>query len=459
MNRLVPALFLAAAASAMLSACGGGGAVTTPPPPPPPPPRGQLLATDAATTVSKTVIDAYDADQAMGPTRPGETASCAVTVRRIHYATPGPGRSILTASAGLLVPTGTGCSGQRPLVSIQHGTSLSAAFDAADPASDIVLMAAKYYASHGYVAVIPDYLGYGVSRAQVSVHPYLIAEADAAAVVDGMRAARQWFATSDGLASGITLASGVLLTGTSEGGYISMATQRTMERDFPSEFSIAANVAISGSYDLANEVLDDLANADAAGNSDTAAATFLLTSYQAVYGDVYTRPDTVFQPPWAAGVGGLLPSTRFGSGTQLIRACLLPFNLDTAPSPPPSCDPAPLLQPQFVADFQHSTPGKPGGIARAHIDDNDLVNPAWRPSGPLLPCYGGLDDTARMNAQAAVAALAVPAVDVQVSGPAFIVSWMVANRHAADYHGRVEAGGCTAYARYMVFDEVVPPLR
>lgn len=459
MTRSIVALFAAAAAGASLTACGGGGGSSIAAPPPPPA-RGTLLGTANAASLSKAAIDSYDADGSLGPVQPGETASCAVSVLQLQYATIDPSGANVHASAGLLVPSGTGCTGLRPLVALAHGTVVSAAFDASDPSSEVVLASAKYFASHGYVVVIPDYLGYGVSRAYTTVHPYVMAEADAATVIDAVRAARQWFGTSDGAGSGVALSGTLLLTGTSEGGYIAMATQRTMERDFPAEFSIAASVPISGPYDLSSEVLYDLKSADAQGNSDSGAATFLLTSYQAGYGDLYAQPSDAFRSPWDADVAGLFPSTVFTTEAQAIKACKIPVNVDTAPSPPPAgCSSSnPLLQAQFVADYLAATAGTPGGVARAHVDDNDLVTSGWSPASTTVPCYGDLDTMAAANARAAAQAFQVTAVDVQTTGPAFIVSWMRANANSPSYHGTIEAGGCTAYARYAVFDPLVTPV-
>jgi hypothetical protein len=416
------------------------------------------VGTANASSLSKATIDSYDANGAQGPIKPGESASCDVSVLQLQYATIAPSGDRVDASAGLLVPSGSGCTGARPLVALEHGTVISTAFDASDPTSAVVLSSAKYFASHGYVVVIPDYLGYGLSRSFTEVHPYVVAEADAATVIDAMRATRAWFGTSDGKASGVTLSGKLLLTGTSEGGYIAMATQRTMERDFGSEFPLAAVVPISGPYDLSAEVLYDLKSADAQGNSDSGAAAFLLTSYQATYGDIYTQTSDVFQSPWDADVTNLFPSPIYSTEAQAIKGCKIPVNIDAAPSPPPSCNANPLLQAGFVADYEASTSGTPGGVARGHVADNDLVTSAWAPVAPQVPCYGDLDTTATGNALAAAKAFGVTAIDVQTTGPAFIVSWMKANANAPDYHGGVEAAGCTAYARYAVFDKLVTPL-
>jgi hypothetical protein len=457
MNRNLAALFAAASTAGLVACGGGGGGSSVAPPPPPPGPRGTLISTSTATTLSTTTIDGFNADASMAPVDPGEAATCDVSVRQIVYSTITPQGTPINASGGLLVPAGSGCSGAHPLLSMQHGTSTTSSFDGSDPNAPLTLAMAKYFTSHGYVVVVPDYLGYGVSTS-LGYHPYVNAEADAAAVIDAIRATRAWFATSEGQASGAKLSSKLFLTGTSEGGYISMATQRTMERDFPAEFVITANVPTSGPYDLGTEVMTDLMTADSTDNSATGSATFLLTSYQDIYGDIYSSTTQVFRSPWSGTVEGLFPGV-YGSATAAMKDCKIPFNIDTAPSPPMgSCSTEPLLQAQFVTDYENGNSGTPGGIARAHVEANGLLQ-SWKNVAPMTLCYGSLDPMAQTNALAAGTFFGIVPVDVQSTGPAFITSWMVANSTGSkDYHGQVEAPGCTAYARYAVFDTFVTPL-
>jgi hypothetical protein len=424
--------------------------------------RGTIVATGTTSTISTATIDAFAADQTNGPSKPGETATCAVTLRRLDYATIDPTGAAVAASAGLLVPTGTGCTGARPLLSAQHGTATLATFDGADPTAPLPLMAARYFASHGYIVVIPDYLGYGASQADMTYHPYVAAEANASTVIDGVRAARQWFATAEGVASGVTLDGELFLFGTSEGGYVTLATERAMQRDFAAEFPLTTVVPTSGSYDLPTEVMDDLQFADAAGDSESGSAAFLITSYQQLFGDIYAAPADVFQSPWADTVTGLFPGV-YSAYSKAMDACQIPFDVVTSPGPAVgSCPRNALLQPAFVADYLAGTPGTAGAAMRGHVDANSLVSPAWAPGAPTVLCYGSLDTMAQANTLTAAAALGLPpadVADVQVSGPAYITDWVAGATHAGlEYHGQVEAPACTAYARYVVMDALVAPL-
>lgn len=462
MSRNLVALFSAVA----LSACGGGSGETAPAPPPPPPgqPRGTLLGTEKLSTKSTAEIDAFGADGSKGPIKPGETATCAATFRQIDYVTVDPQGATVTASAGLLVPVGNAaCTQSRPLLSFQHGTSDTDTFEGANAGGTLSQTLAKYFVSHGYVVVVPDYLGYGAAVGRY--HPYVVAEAEAATVIDAVRAARNWIAGADGVASGVTLGSQLFLSGTSEGGYITMATHRTMERDFPGEFRITADVPVSGPYDLATEVMNDLLYADATRNEEAGATAFLLSGMQNTYGDIWRTPSDVFQPPWDQTAPRLFPSAVYSSDTDALQACQIPFNITVSPSRPiGNCARNPLLQPTFVSDYMASRPATAGGIARAHVEANGLLQ-GWANGGrslaPMSVCYGDLDPTAEANALAAGAYLAIPAVDVQTAASGaddFIVAWMAqvsANPGNLQYHGGIEAPGCTAYARYQVFDPLV----
>jgi len=95
MTSHIVTLFATVAATASLVACGGGSGYsnTAPGSPPPPPPgaaRGTLLGTENLSSKSQGEIDAFGSDGSKGPIAPGETATCAVTMRQINYVTVDP---------------------------------------------------------------------------------------------------------------------------------------------------------------------------------------------------------------------------------------------------------------------------------------------------------------------------------------------------------------------------------
>lgn len=60
-----------------------------------------------------------------------------------------------------------------------------------------------------------------------------------------LRATKQWFADNN-----ISTNGQLFTTGYSEGGYAALATQKSIQEDFPSDFTVTASVPASGSYDM-----------------------------------------------------------------------------------------------------------------------------------------------------------------------------------------------------------------
>jgi pimeloyl-ACP methyl ester carboxylesterase len=287
------------------------------------------------------------------------------------------------------------------------------------------------FGAFGYAAVMPDYLGYGAST--LGYHPYLDARSNADVTMDAVRAARN---CTSGAKPG--LGEQLFLTGTSEGGYVTMATQRAMEALGTNEFRIAAVVSTSGPYALADSTLEMIGNNDGVPGY----AWMQLQGYQNSYGDVYAAATDVFQQPYASepGFETLLPNRQ--SMAKLTHSGLLPSVLEGANG---------LLTDSFVQRYL-ADPNEP---ARQHVQANDLRT--FAPVAPLAVCYGAKDPQAMSNAQAAVAYFATRGV---VATPTDIqtvpeLQGFIAQMGNQDYHGNVEAPACSAWARQTMFD----PLR
>lgn len=105
---------------------------------------------------------------------------------RIVYRTPAAVGDSLTLASGLVAaPVSSECS--FPLVSYHHGS-----FYYDEVLSELTGSSDQHYvgipfAANGYVAALPDYLGYGATPVD-HLHPYIHAETEASAVVDMLRA-------------------------------------------------------------------------------------------------------------------------------------------------------------------------------------------------------------------------------------------------------------------------------
>jgi hypothetical protein len=452
---------LAAALASSLVACGGGGAAGTAPPPPPPPPpppgaRGDLLSFSTLGAFQPADINAQTAiDHALV----NDTAHCGVTVVSLSYSTIDPAGTATTAGAGLLIPDESNCPGPHPMLSHQHGTTVDASFDTASTqANSTSAMMAALYASHGYVVVMPNYLGYAGST--TGWHAYLQAEPSAAVVIDAVRAARNYFKAHS---KSTKLSTELYLSGTSQGGYVTLATQRVMERDFPGEFTLTKVAPTSGPYDVATTFHSFMAVPDDPSNPNTTPAAFTLYGYQRTYGDVYSDPIQVFNSDWAGeftdsrSVSALIPGV-YPSDTAIRQACKLPWNVkDLGGVHIGSCSNAPLLQASFVSDFLTERVGSHGLAALVHARADSLVHASglqpWSPHAPITFCYGDIDPMATPNAIEATHLDNSTVIDVQTdpSEPAYIRNWMIAGAGNNLYHGQVEGPGCTSYAKNVIF--------
>ncbi len=355
-------------------------------------------------------------------------ATCGATQYNMTYQTIAPDGRAAVASAGVIVPTG--CAAPFPLVEYNHGTWPMINMTMTDPVMHTPQTVMAQFGATGYAAVMPDYLGYGAST--LGYHPYLNADSNAAVTMDAVRAVRAC------LASGGTLNSKLFLTGTSEGGYVTLATQRAMEASGLPEFKIAAAVATSGPYALADTMMSMLQ----VGDGVPGYAQMQLTGYQKTYGDVYAATTDVFQNPYATepGFDTLLPSVT--SMARLTRSGQLPSVLEGNNG---------LLTAAFVNRYL-TNPLEP---ARLRSQQNDLLN--FAPKRPLSLCYGSADPHAMANAQQAATFFATQGVAVATSDIQAVPSYktFIAQMAGKDYHSNVEAPACVAWARQYVFD----PLR
>lgn len=103
------------------------------------------------------------------------------------------------------------------------------------------------YAGQGYAVIIADYIGFGVTVAEI--HPYLQAQTTASNVIDMAIVARDFLKNRNIVPENDS----VILVGYSQGGATTMHVQRLMENDpkYEGKFKIKKNYAGSGPYNIA----------------------------------------------------------------------------------------------------------------------------------------------------------------------------------------------------------------
>jgi alpha/beta superfamily hydrolase len=236
------------------------------------------------------------------------TPTCGVDFYYFKYWTVGPDGSAQMASGALMVPTGSAapCTGPRPIVLYAHGTTTDSAYniadisDASNSANSEAAAVATVFAAQGDIVVAPNYLGYDIST--LGYHPYIDGATNATDMMDALTAARAALLTTF---TPTTSDSGKLyVTGYSEGGYVAMATVKAMQA---AGVSVTASAPSSGPY-----ALEAFADALLFGQVDIGSTEFAplaTTSYQHVYGNVYTKTSDVYSSTYATGIDTLLPST------------------------------------------------------------------------------------------------------------------------------------------------------
>lgn len=340
-----------------LSGCGGGGDDDF---------RGRLLEQpQVVATVPAADLNAMV--QAKGLQPLAGTARCDVRVISIHYRTPGVRGEAANASGALLLPAGACAHGKFPLLAYAKGTDVQKPRTLANPNDPETFLLMAFHAAHGYAVAATDYLGY--AKSTYSFHPFLHADSEATTVVDAIRAARRAVAME-----GESLSGDVLLAGYSQGGHASAAAQREIERNHASEIRLvaaahmAAPVNLSGALRLATPIV-----------AYQFFIPFALTSWQKIYGNVYTDVHQAFKDPYANGIEDLLPNPTLDY-TTLVTSGKLPGG-----TPQQARDA--LMQPAFLADVQ-THPSSPV-LRDAQL--NDLLG--WSPRAATLMCGASGDPT------------------------------------------------------------------
>jgi len=330
----------AVGAALLVAACGGGGGGSAGTQNDAPG-RGQLMQSPPPRITSLTAAD-YNAKLIATPTGQSlltlstgsatGTVPCGVDVQYMKYGTVGGNAEATTASAALMVPTGTDpkCTGARPIVLFAHGTTVEKRYNLADftdttnPAYGQAQLLASLFAAQGYIVVAPNYAGYDSSN--LSYHPYLVADQQSKDMMDALAAAKTALPT---LISGATASTKLFVTGYSQGGHVAMATHRALQT---AGIPVTASAPMSGPYALA--YFSDAIVGGRVNAGSTILLPMLVSGYQKSYGDIYATSADYYETPYATGIESLFPSAY--TNTTLITSGKLPqlaaFN-STSPAP------------------------------------------------------------------------------------------------------------------------------
>lgn len=230
-------------------------------------------------------------------------AKCGVVVEKFSYQTQGSAGEPTTATAALMLPSGTSsdCQGERPLLLHAHGTATEQSYDFTQVGNGqnqagfrATLMAANF-AAQGYIVVVPNYAGY--DKSNLNYHPYLNAKQQSGEMVTALDMARRILneqKSANNPAYQMVKDSGKLfLTGYSQGGHVAMATARLLESQHRPVTALAPS---SGPYAL-------VAFGDAifGGNVNVGATAFaplIARSLQPANPKIYNQLSDIFNKPY-----------------------------------------------------------------------------------------------------------------------------------------------------------------
>jgi len=278
-----------------------------------------------------------------------------VAFYRIVYKTTYKGKEI-EASGLLAVPQNT--PAVPALLSAQHGTM----FKQSDAPSNFpaTFSGFELFGAAGFVAVVPDLIGYGESSE--IFHPYYDEEHSARAVVDMLKATDYYLQQEDIKTNG-----NLFLVGYSEGGYVTLAAQKELEAHPEQGLAPTAVAAGAGGYDLSG-MLNMIATTPS--YADPAFLAFIIQSYNTTYN--WNRPLTdFFQEPYATRIPSLFNGTKIREeiNSELVN------------------EPSALFSPAFYAALQSPT-GEPE--LKQALAANSLLD--WVPEAPTRLYHGTADE-------------------------------------------------------------------
>ncbi len=163
-----------------------------------------------------------------------------VELHKIDYKTMVEGVGV-TASALVIIPDKDKELG---IFSFHRGTITENSEAPSEQATtEVELTLYAGLSSLGIVAVFPDMIGFGTSLGMT--HPYYVKDINASTVRDAIIATTEFMQEQDVSANG-----DLFLAGYSQGGYITMATQRSIEQTPINGLKLVASFPAAGAYDV-----------------------------------------------------------------------------------------------------------------------------------------------------------------------------------------------------------------
>lgn len=291
-----------------------------------------------------------------------------ISYHRITYTTTGVQGQLDTVSGLVVLPTNP--TKIYPTLVYQHGTSGNKldvpSYNVNNNGEGTLgwLMGGM-----GFVAILPDYLGLGVSD---GFHPYVHAATEASVAVDMLRAL-----DSFAVQQNVFLNDQLFITGYSQGGHAGMALHREIQTNLSGEFTVTAAAHLSGPYSI-GEVMRDFILSDEVYFYPAYVPNTVL-SYQTVYGNLFNNVSDIFKPDYAGYIQQFYNNqiTLTALNSELINKLVANEGV---------CRPNAMFQDSVLQNVS-STPNHPFNLA---LKDNNVYN--WAPQSPTRIFYCMADD-------------------------------------------------------------------
>ena len=284
-------------------------------------------------------------------------AEYGVDVYSLTYNMPYLGESI-EVSGAMFLPTGFPESCDLPVHTYMHGTVFER--NQAPSFMPFEAMLGYLMSSPGYIVLMPDYVGLGVSQL---MHPYVQAKSEAEAGIYMMEAVE-----SLGGELGFSFNDELFISGYSQGGHSAMAMAKEIHENYSEQYEVTACAPMAGPYNM-SEVQGPLSVAEDV-YPYPAFFAYNVIGWNSYYGNIYESLDEIFQEPYAS----MLPDLFDGETSMAVINEALPTLTSE------------LLQPGIVDEILND-PSHPYMLAAA---DNDVYD--WVPTCHMQMYYCDADD-------------------------------------------------------------------
>ena len=284
-------------------------------------------------------------------------AEYGVDVYSLTYNMPYLGESI-EVSGAMFLPTGVPESCNLPVHTYMHGTVFER--NQAPSFMPFEAMLGYLMSSPGYIVLMPDYVGLGVSQL---MHPYVQAKSEAESGIYMMEAVE-----SLGDELGFSFNDELFISGYSQGGHSAMAMAKEIHENYSEQYEVTACAPMAGPYNM-SEVQGPLSVAEDV-YPFPAFFAYNVIGWNSYYGNIYESLDEIFQEPYAS----MLPDLFDGETSMAVINEALPTLTSE------------LLQPGIVDEILND-PSHPYMLAAA---DNDVYD--WVPNCHMQMYYCDADD-------------------------------------------------------------------